>query len=334
MKRHMLSAHSDRAKTGCSVCSKGYTDGAELRAHEKLHGRAGAEGLSLSCLFCPSPFTNSRDLRAHVASEHEVPKCTYCARVFSSDKKLEKHLTTVHVQAPSLEPTFKCTLCPHVSKYRSAFAQHMNWHSSTRQHVCEECGKTYKSSYCLKHHLRTHSGESPYKCSSCPKTFTSSSKLRNHVETHNEAKAYVCEKCGKSFRARKNLGQHVARHRDRPTTDKDKGPPRKRVRTKKSLKAKVKGETEAPAPLEMVYDGPDPDARLQGGLEDPVSVTGVQDTSPGPMMTYSLGPQTPHCPWTETEETRQFLPRPNLSPTQSQSEAMPPLTNSYFPPIL
>jgi len=66
----------------CTVCSLLCTS-EEIQNHRDLHEAKCAENLPFECVLCNQQFTNTFDLRNHVALQHEtaLPRCGQCAKV-------------------------------------------------------------------------------------------------------------------------------------------------------------------------------------------------------------------------------------------------------------
>ena len=85
------------------------------------------------CGICNLPFA---DVPSHIKNSHNINrtrsfKCTKCDAGFFENKKLQRHLKSVH----SVERPFKCELCGYTFKNKDGLRQHTKTHNSTRSSV-------------------------------------------------------------------------------------------------------------------------------------------------------------------------------------------------------
>lgn len=75
------------------------------------------------------------------------------------------------------------------------------------EHVCDECGKQWDSSYKLKRHAMTHSKHKPFKCKSCPARFKQEKDVRRHEQTVHTG-SIICGYCLATFGSELGLKYH------------------------------------------------------------------------------------------------------------------------------
>ncbi|KAH8257105.1 hypothetical protein KR038_003601 [Drosophila bunnanda] len=114
-----------------------------------------------------------------------------------------------------------CTECGLTCKSHKLLTRHIARHKENedpqRPHLCDTCGRGFRTKAQLTIHTRRHTGERPFKCTICPKAYTHGPTLRMHMLIHDETKAHKCLDCEKSFYSISSLRAHQRWHSgDRP----------------------------------------------------------------------------------------------------------------------
>ncbi|CAG7734271.1 unnamed protein product, partial [Allacma fusca] len=76
-------------------------------------------------------------------------------------------------------------------------------------HVCEVCGKVYKSRTTLKQHHRTHFNDRPFQCEVCGKSFYRPATLAMHKYSHLDVSTFPCYICGNMYKSPTSVSNHV-----------------------------------------------------------------------------------------------------------------------------
>ncbi|GMR36384.1 hypothetical protein PMAYCL1PPCAC_06579, partial [Pristionchus mayeri] len=187
------------------------------------------------CDVCDALFTLKQNVQWHLIKYHmldgPVPvtnekiryKCIQCHQLFKSAGSAALHDRRVHKKNVKQEPKPKDPI------------------------VCEECGKSFASSFQLKEHVSIlHLRERKFECEICGQKFGRRGGVRRHVQmvhlnqlhkcpyegcdhpgykcskalaahirsVHTNVRPYECDECGKNFVRRNDLKMHELTHSD------------------------------------------------------------------------------------------------------------------------
>ncbi|XP_021375901.1 zinc finger protein 341-like isoform X3 [Mizuhopecten yessoensis] len=218
LKTHMVH-HKDQQVYKCVVkeCQDTFKDLDSFLEHIKSHD----EDMSYRCHMCNKFFPTLYDLGVHQYTHSLYPnqgikpgprhfQCTKCMNKYSTPEALEHHLaTSTHNHScPHCEKTFTC------ERY---LRRHLPSHGSEGQFQCPTCEKRFKGEHYLKMHMLIHSGEKPFQCDVCSASFNRKDKLKRHMLIHDSNKRYRCPfkaltGCQKEFNRPDKLKSHILTH--------------------------------------------------------------------------------------------------------------------------
>ncbi|KAE8577781.1 hypothetical protein XENTR_v10023045 [Xenopus tropicalis] len=207
----------------CSLCSKEFKNGYNLRRHEAIHTGnkparvtpsvekittmvplsllgvasalgAGTEGLEVpaspSTLQLPGPSPSAKKVRKNHA-------CEMCGKAFRDVYHLNRHKLSHSDEKP-----YSCHVCQQRFKRKDRMTYHVRSHDGTvhKPYICSHCGKGFSRPDHLNSHVRqVHSTERPFKCQTCEAAFATKDRLRAHMVRHEEK--VPCHVCGKLLSA-------------------------------------------------------------------------------------------------------------------------------------
>ncbi|XP_056390754.1 myc-associated zinc finger protein isoform X2 [Hyla sarda] len=206
----------------CSLCSKEFKNGYNLRRHEAIHtgtkpARAqpvvkmptmvplsllnvtgtlatGTETLEVptspSTLPLPGPSPTAKKVRKNHA-------CEMCGKAFRDVYHLNRHKLSHSDEKP-----YSCHVCQQRFKRKDRMTYHVRSHDGTvhKPYICSHCGKGFSRPDHLNSHVRqVHSTERPFKCQTCESAFATKDRLRAHMVRHEEK--VPCHVCGKLLSA-------------------------------------------------------------------------------------------------------------------------------------
>ncbi|XP_031621089.1 PR domain zinc finger protein 5-like [Contarinia nasturtii] len=214
----------------CVLCKLEIDSKEALRMHMKLHSR------DHLCDVCKVPFTLD-ELNNHLCDNEGSVCCEYCQQTFTTTIKLLEHLGThdkkkfyrcdecpksfpmiklkqYHITVSHSKPKlFTCTICRKAFATKRSRTTHEKSHNAVRSHLCDECGRGFRSARNLKLHKESsmHAAEALFQCPDCPHKCYRKDQLKRHSVIHSND-SFVCEICTAQLPSMKNLMRHMTRH--------------------------------------------------------------------------------------------------------------------------
>lgn len=195
---------------GCKDCGLGFADRADLRDHQKVHGR--------EYLIDSREYTHSV-VHTHSVSEYQkdytgeqLYECPACGESFVHSSFLFEH-QKVHEQdqfygqrryeEPFLQPLVISPRGPRAPQKSPAGTSLL----------CQVCGRDFIHGSVLSEHMRVHAGEDlPEQGGRAEAAGGPSAAPAAPPRDEAEEKRYACETCGESFRSQADLREHMRTH--------------------------------------------------------------------------------------------------------------------------
>lgn len=143
-------------------------------------------------------------------------RCGICEESFTDVDMMCDHFTNCHTGDQKLYCDTCCVGCSnehqmerhklvHVAEEKHSIIKKQ---SDDLPHICQVCGKGYKSLQELSKHGRVHNIDKHYKCTICTASFPIKSALDKHLLVHTGERPFKCDVCLKSFRQSAALVRH------------------------------------------------------------------------------------------------------------------------------
>ena len=186
-----------------------------FHAEEDSSVELGSAGIKLyHYSTCQIPFHTAELWRNHTVScsEKKPFVCDICQLGFSQENEIiqhnEKHVcgigrtitteTSTNFQEDNIASNgdilHKCDQCGKSFSSTFKLNRHVKRHSVEKLHKCEKCNASFGTKQCLARHNLIHSGERPFHCDQCDKSFIRKDQFKKHKETHSKGR-YHCDQC-------------------------------------------------------------------------------------------------------------------------------------------
>ncbi|CAK1542359.1 unnamed protein product [Leptosia nina] len=224
----------------CALCGFSFVSEVGLSQHKSLKHKDDTEPVGTDnsekepfCSLCEIKFASSEAYNRHTLTsiKHKQTTdnkigCLDCGEAFSTAEEMRSHTRLMHKKKkwPHLlkkkdNRTWPIA-CMHCSEEipdaRTYWAHFRRYHPDKeypveKKHMCDICGKSYRSNAFLNYHKLTHLEQRCFKCE-CGKAFFNNGNLQMHKKTHSEERPYVCSVCGKGFKCKGALDRHFRGH--------------------------------------------------------------------------------------------------------------------------
>ena len=135
-----------KQKDMCSVCGKMMYTGSLKRHMATVHNQERTK--KYPCSICDKMFFQKKDVSIHHARFHSDDRgylCSVCPRQFATKPDLQNHMFTKHDTKVDVKKIFICNICGYETIRGNIYRQHMKIHSEDKPHICEICGKSFKT---------------------------------------------------------------------------------------------------------------------------------------------------------------------------------------------
>ncbi|KAI7796916.1 myc-associated zinc finger protein [Triplophysa rosa] len=206
-----------RASHICSICSKQFKNGYNLRRHQSVHTGIRMKGGSQSQNDAAKESTERHTVPLsllHLSIPQQQPQTLLSVlphphiQVLASQDGNEVTMESMASTVTALPPPSAVVMATEESVQRPV---NQNPNPVRKNHACETCGKAFRDVYHLNRHRLSHSDEKPFSCPICQQRFKRKDRMSHHVKSHQGGveKPYVCPHCSKAFSRPDHLNSHV-----------------------------------------------------------------------------------------------------------------------------
>ncbi|KAK7888814.1 hypothetical protein WMY93_024374 [Mugilogobius chulae] len=204
---------SDSAVDGehaCSECGMSFPRRYALIMHTLKHEKA----RTYKCSLCSKEFQYAASLRTHLA-RHKQQSSQQRGSSRVSERDQDQDLQDAEGRGHTTRE-FVCDICGKTLPKLYSLRLHMLSHTGVRPHSCKVCGKTFAYKNNLKMHRLLHDKSKHFKCPYCHKTFVSKRSMEDHTSLHTGQSKYQCNSCGATFHRASALSKHMKKHQPKP----------------------------------------------------------------------------------------------------------------------
>ena len=237
--RHVESIHF-KEQLECPDCNSMFSRMDRYKMHRKnKHGQAHqVQAIGHKCEICEKVFSSKGALKRHTRDKcNELNKvfvlgCDHCQTKFIREHDLKRH------KQKSLNPDgsnkFICTLCDERVCNRKLLMRHIKAaHGDSKlkkvldeskgnegkdTHVCEFCGKCFRSEHDALRHTVTHGVVHKNKCDICEASFSLKKTYKRHLEEaylDSGKLKHTCPHCERAFCTGRLLSCHIKKYHAR-----------------------------------------------------------------------------------------------------------------------
>ena len=123
------------------------------------------------------------------------------------DPEIRKKYTPIVHEGNKL---FECNECKKTYATTYSVRTHISSEHEGNRPMCTVCAKTFCHKNVLQKHMNeVHEKKIVARCDKCDKSFTQKNALQEHIERVHEGKRYICSFCGLELTSKKGLRQHM-----------------------------------------------------------------------------------------------------------------------------